>query len=181
MKDATGCRSVVRYRRWLLFAGAGVLGAIGAWVLWGDGSSVRLANGNELSLVAVTVGTNRFTPARPWQGWARRVLPKQYQGWWIPQTVQSHWTANSNSITVFLELKERTTGTNLSQFWWRLETVNKHGEVQSQDECAVGFPGGDLPGRPQLGFLPGATTDLQVDWDACARTQPVAAVARLLR
>jgi hypothetical protein len=107
--------------------------AAGLWffALHPSGSVARLPDGTELHLLGVSAGTNQFSLDSLWQRAARRVLPPRYAVR-IPQPIVAScgWT---NSITVWLQLRDPVYRTNLHQDWGWLETVSDFGDVWRAD------------------------------------------------
>jgi hypothetical protein len=75
-----------------------------------------LPDGTTVELLGTTVGSQTFTTEKPWEKFARRILPQRFQPW-IPSAYTSTCSSGSNSVTVFFRVAAPA-GQTLSQMPW---------------------------------------------------------------
>jgi hypothetical protein len=77
---------------------------------------VTLPDGTTIELLGTVVGTRTFSTEKPWEAFARRILPSRLQSL-IPQAFRSSCSSGSNSVTVFLRVKAPAGGATGQTPW----------------------------------------------------------------
>jgi hypothetical protein len=119
-------------KRWYFFLAALIiimLAGIALLFFNGPGSTARLADGTELRLLGVSMGTNQFSTDTRVYALARKVLPVKWQKW-IPKPLNAT-CGLTNGITIWLQLWDPVRHPNVVQNWFRSEAVNDAGEIHS--------------------------------------------------
>jgi hypothetical protein len=105
-----------------ILTGLGIvlLVALVSFVVWSSNNLARdrvtLPDGTTIELLGTAVGTRTFSTEKPWEAFARRILPSRLQSW-IPQALRSSCYSGSNSVTVFFRVTAPA-GKTISQPPW---------------------------------------------------------------
>lgn len=103
----------------LVFGGVAVVAAV-AFAIWLATTMKRsvatLPDGTTIELLGTSVGSRQFSTEKPWEKFARRVLPQRFQSW-IPQAHTSGCSSGSNSVSVFFRVRAPA-GRAISQTPW---------------------------------------------------------------
>src|SRR5690606_11821079 len=100
-----------------------------------------LPDGSRVEFLGTSVGQTSFTTEKPWHQFARKILPRSWAGW-IPPAITSGCSSGTNSVTVYVSIKNSVGKFVGTSPWDRYTTEDESGFVYQREGGSCSSGGG---------------------------------------
>ncbi|MBC8002514.1 MAG: hypothetical protein H7X97_07990 [Opitutaceae bacterium] len=116
-------------------------------------SVATLPNGMKVEFLGTAAGGTSFSTEKSWEGTARKILPRAWQGW-IPPASSGSCSSGTNSFTVYLRVTDPSGAPINAVPWSNYLTEDEAGFKYPKDGGYCSF--GGTPGQKLYGVILGA-------------------------